>query len=130
MWNKRNRQLFGDDIARSEITPRGVREPPSRISAMGAVAATATGLASLNGEAFATMTSPDAKRQLAAKTNPKFVVVNKVARSRRTTTTTSSAPTKAIPCRNAPSGLRPKPWKISVKGAIKNPKAIRHRQNA
>ena len=80
MWNKRNRQLFGDDIARSEITPREVFENRRRVlRAMGAVAATATGLAGLNGEAFATMTSPDAKApKLAAKTNPKFVVVDKV----------------------------------------------------
>ena len=80
MLIKQNRQLSGDDIARSEITPREVFENRRRVlRAMGAGALAATGLVGLNGEALATMTSPDAKAQkLAAKTNSKFVVVDKV----------------------------------------------------
>jgi methionine sulfoxide reductase catalytic subunit len=126
MWNKRNRQLFGDDIARSEITPREVFENRRRaLRAMGAVAATATGLAGLNGEAFATMTSPDAKApKLAAKTNPRFVVVDKVTPFKDITSYNNYyefGTDKGDPVQNAHS-LRPKPWKISVEGAIKNPK--------
>jgi methionine sulfoxide reductase catalytic subunit len=126
MWNKRNRQLLGDDIARSEITPREVFENRRRVlRAMGAVAATATGLAGLNGEAFATMTSPDAKApKLAAKTNPKFVVVDKVTPFKDITSYNNYyefGTDKGDPVQNAHS-LRPKPWKISVEGAIKNPK--------
>ena len=78
MLTKHKRQLFGDDIARSEITPRAFFENRRRVlRAAGALAA--TGLVGVNGEALAMTTSPDAKGQkLAATTNTKFVAMDKV----------------------------------------------------
>ncbi|MGA7813310.1 MAG: protein-methionine-sulfoxide reductase catalytic subunit MsrP, partial [Caballeronia sp.] len=73
MFIKRNRPLYGDDIASSDITPRSVFDNRRRVlRAAGAIAA--TGLVGVNGEAFATMTSSDAKGpKLAATPNTKFV---------------------------------------------------------
>ena len=124
MWIKRNGHLSGDDIARSEITPREVFENRRRVlRALGAAAA--TGLVGVNGEALATMTSPDAKGQkLAAKTNPKYVVTDKVTSFKDITTYNNYyefGTDKSDPAQNAHS-LRPRPWKLSVEGAIKNPK--------
>ncbi|SAK79682.1 putative sulfite oxidase subunit YedY [Caballeronia arationis] len=124
MWIKRDRQLYGDDIARSEITPREVFENRRRVlRAMGAMAA--TGLVGATGEAFAAMTSPDAKGQkLAATMNSKFVVTDKVTPFKDITSYNNYyefGTDKGDPVQNAHS-LRPKPWKISVEGAIKNPK--------
>ena len=124
MWIKRNGHLSGDDIARSEITPREVFENRRRVlRALGAAAA--TGLVGVNGEALATMTSPDAKGQkLAAKTNPKYVVTDKVTSFKDITTYNNYyefGTDKSDPAQNAHS-LRPRPWKLSVEGAIKNPR--------
>src|SRR6187402_1190125 len=78
MFIKNKDRLFGDEIPRSEITPRAFFENRRRVlKAAGALAA--TGLVGVNGEALAAMTSPDAKGQkLAATTNTKFVAMDKV----------------------------------------------------
>ena len=80
MWIMRNdtSQLFGDDIARSEITPRACSRTGGACCERGGRAG-ARGSVGVSGEALATMTSPDAKGQkLAANTNTKFVALDKV----------------------------------------------------
>ncbi|MGX7004696.1 protein-methionine-sulfoxide reductase catalytic subunit MsrP [Caballeronia sp. KNU42] len=124
MVMKHTRQLFGDDIARSEITPREFFENRRRVlRAAGALAA--TGLVGVNGEALAAMTSPDAKGQkLAAATNTKFVALDKVTPFKDITSYNNFyefGTDKGEPAQNAHT-LRPRPWKISVEGEIKNPK--------
>ncbi|SMF98675.1 protein-methionine-sulfoxide reductase catalytic subunit MsrP [Burkholderia singularis] len=117
--------LAGDDIPRSEITPQAVFENRRRIlRAAGAVAA--GGLAgSAPGLAFAEYASPDAKaRKLAAQTNPKFVVPDKVTPFKDITTYNNFyefGTDKSDPARNAGT-LRPHPWRVSVEGEIKRPK--------
>src|SRR6202051_1177487 len=121
---KHKRQLFGDDIARSEITPRAFFGNRRRVlRAAGALAA--TGLVGVNGEALAMTTSPDAKGQkLAATTNTKFVAMDKVTSFKDITSYNNFyefGTDKADPAQNAHT-LRPRPWKISVEGEIKNAK--------
>ncbi|AOK28516.1 sulfoxide reductase catalytic subunit YedY [Burkholderia singularis] len=117
--------LAGDDIPRSEITPQAVFENRRRIlRAAGAVAA--GGLAGgAPGLAFAEYASPDAKaRKLAAQTNPKFVVPDKVTPFKDITTYNNFyefGTDKSDPARNAGT-LRPHPWRVSVEGEIKRPK--------
>ena len=124
MWIKRNGALYGDDIDSSEITPRHVFENRRRVlQSMGALAA--TGLAGASGFAHATLTSPDAKGQkLAATTNPRFVALDKPTSLKDITTYNNFyefGTDKSDPAQHA-STLRPRPWKVSVEGAIKNPK--------
>src|SRR5258708_39694418 len=124
MLTKHKRQLFGDDIARSEITPRAFFENRRRVlRAAGAPAA--TGLVGVNGEALAMTTSPDAKGQkLAASTNTKFVAMDKVTAVKEIRSYNNCyefGTDKADPAQNAHT-LRPRPWKISVEGEIKNAK--------
>ena len=64
------------------------------------------------------------RRKLAAKTNPKFVVVDKVTPYKDITTYNNYyefGTDKGDPAQNAGT-LRPKPWKVAVEGEIKNPK--------
>src|SRR5471030_1665355 len=124
MVMKHTRQLFGDDIARSEITPRAFFENRRRVLRAGGALA-ATGLIGVNGEALATMTSPDAKGQkLSSATNTKFVALDKVTPFKDITTYNNFyefGTDKADPAQNAGT-LRSHPWKVSVEGEIKNPK--------
>ncbi|HEY4298980.1 MAG TPA: protein-methionine-sulfoxide reductase catalytic subunit MsrP, partial [Paraburkholderia sp.] len=80
MWIKQSdrRQLIGDDIARSEITPQRVFENRRRVlQAAGAVALGS--LVGRSGDALAEYASPDPKaRKLVAKTDTRFVALDKV----------------------------------------------------
>lgn len=116
--------MAGDDIPRSEITPQAVFEQRRRIvQAAGAMAA--GGLLGASGRAFAAYGSPDASAQkLAARTNPKFVVADKVTPYKDITTYNNFyefGTDKSDPAQNA-STLRPRPWRVSIEGAVKNPK--------
>ncbi|MFP3557641.1 protein-methionine-sulfoxide reductase catalytic subunit MsrP [Paraburkholderia sp. SIMBA_049] len=126
MWIKRSDrgQLYGDDIARSEITPQGVFENRRRIlQTAGAVALGS--LIGVHGEAYAEYSSPDPKAlKLGAKTNPKFVVTDKVTSYKDITTYNNFyefGTDKSDPAHNAGT-LRPRPWKVSVEGEVKNAK--------
>ncbi|MGF6481132.1 DMSO/TMAO reductase YedYZ molybdopterin-dependent catalytic subunit [Paraburkholderia sp. JPY419] len=126
MWIKRSDriQLAGDDIARSEIAPRHVFENRRRIlQAAGAMALGS--LVGVSGEALATYSSPDPKAQkLAAKTNTRFVALDKITPYKDITTYNNFyefGTDKSDPSQHAGT-LRPHPWKVSVEGEIKNPK--------
>ncbi len=132
MWIRRNRALYGDDIAQHEITPRDMFENCRRaLRSIGAFAA--TGLAGASGREHATLTSPDAKgRMLAATTNAKFVATDKPMPFKDITSYNNFyefGTDKGDPVEHAGT-LRPRPWKVSVEGAIKNPKDLRHRRSA
>jgi sulfoxide reductase catalytic subunit YedY len=124
MLIKRNRRLFGDDITPSDITPRVFFENRRRVLRL-AGAAAAVGLVGVNGEALATMTSPDAKGQkLAATINPKYVAIDKATPFKDITSYNNFyefGTDKGDPAQNAHT-LRPRPWKISVEGEVKNAK--------
>jgi methionine sulfoxide reductase catalytic subunit len=127
MWIKRSDRvkLTGGDITGSEITPQRVFENRRRVM-QAAGAAALGGLIGMHGEAArAAYTSPDAKAQkLAAKTNPRFVALDQVTPFKDITTYNNFyefGTDKADPAQNAGS-LRPRPWKVSVEGEIKNPK--------
>lgn len=126
MWIKRpdRTALQGDDIARSEITPQRVYQNRRRVlQAIGAAAAGS--LVGVSGEALAEYSSPDAKgKKLAAKTNPKFVVPDKVTSYKDITTYNNFyefGTDKSDPAQNAGT-LRPYPWRVSVEGEVKNAK--------
>lgn len=126
MWIKRpdRAALQGDDIAHSEITPQRVYQSRRRVlQAIGA--ATAGSLIGVSGEALAEYSSPDAKgKKLAAKTNPKFVAVDKVTPYKDITTYNNFyefGTDKSDPAQNAGT-LRPHPWRVSVEGEVKNAK--------
>jgi sulfoxide reductase catalytic subunit YedY len=128
MWIRRSDRpgLYGDDIAASEITPQRFFEQRRRIlQAAGAVAlGGVTGTFGIS-DAFANYASPDSKAQkLAAKTNPKFVVVDKATPFKDVTTYNNFyefGTDKGDPAQNAHT-LRPRPWRVSVEGEVKNPK--------
>jgi methionine sulfoxide reductase catalytic subunit len=126
MWIKRSDriQLVGDDIARSEITPQRIFENRRRVlQAAGAMALGS--LIGVNGKALAAYTSPDPKAQkLVAKTNTRFVALDKITPFKDITTYNNYyefGTDKSDPAHNAGT-LRPHPWKVSVEGEIKNPK--------
>ncbi|MDE1180715.1 protein-methionine-sulfoxide reductase catalytic subunit MsrP [Paraburkholderia sp.] len=126
MWIKRNDRiaLYGDDIARSEITPQPVFENRRRILQAAGAAAMGS-LIGASDDALAEMSSPDAKGQkLAARTNPKFVATDKVTPFKDITTYNNFyefGTDKSDPAQNAGT-LRPRPWRINVEGEVKNPK--------
>lgn len=128
MWIKREQRivLTGGDIAPSEITPREVFGNRRRLL----YAAGAAGLVSAGGlgfmrAAFGAYATPDPKAQkLAAATNAKFVVPDKVTPYRDITTYNNFyefGTDKSDPSEHA-GMLRPRPWRVSVEGEIKNPK--------
>ncbi|AJY29201.1 oxidoreductase molybdopterin binding domain protein [Burkholderia thailandensis 34] len=116
--------LAGDDIPRSEITPQAVFENRRRILQAAGVAA-AGGLVGVHRLALAAYSSPDAKaRKLAAPTNPKFVVPDKVTSFKDITTYNNFyefGTGKGDPARNAGT-LRPRPLRVSVEGEVRKPK--------
>ncbi|WJF90575.1 protein-methionine-sulfoxide reductase catalytic subunit MsrP [Paraburkholderia bonniea] len=126
MWIKRMARgaLNGDAIARSEITPPQVFANRRRVLQMAGATALG-GLVGVNGEALAAYTSPDAKAQkLQAKTQPRFVVPDKVTPYKDVTTYNNFyefGTDKADPAQRAGS-LRPRPWQVSVEGEVKNAK--------
>ncbi len=119
--------LAGEDIAASEITPRAVFENRRRVlQAAGAAGlAVAGGTLGMSRAAFGAYASPDARAQkLVAATNSKFVVADTVTPYKDITTYNNFyefGTDKSDPSRNAGT-LRPHPWRVSVEGAIKNPK--------
>jgi sulfoxide reductase catalytic subunit YedY len=126
MWIKRTERaaLRGDDIALSEITPRRVYQNRRRVlQAIGAAAAGS--LIGVSGEALAEYPAQDAKLQkLAAKTDPKFVALDKVTPYKDITTYNNYyefGTDKSDPAQNAGT-LRPHPWRVSVEGEVKNAK--------
>ena len=132
MWIKRNRHAIPATTSRAAKSRRATcsRTAGACCGRSGAVAR--DGLVGVNGEALATLTSPDAKAQkLAAKTNPKFVVARQGRRrsrtSRPTTTSTSSAPTRAIRRRTRHAAS------AAVEGVGRRrdqePEGLRHRRN-
>ncbi|MBN3858090.1 protein-methionine-sulfoxide reductase catalytic subunit MsrP [Paraburkholderia sp. Ac-20340] len=131
MWIKRSSTIIlnGDDIAAHEITPQKVFEQRRRfMKAAGALAlgGMGAGLGLFDPrDAFAEYASPDAKAmKLAAKTNAKFVALDKATPFKDVTTYNNFyefGTDKADPAQNAHT-LRPRPWKVSVEGEIKNPK--------
>ncbi|MGN6651395.1 protein-methionine-sulfoxide reductase catalytic subunit MsrP [Trinickia sp.] len=129
MWIKREQRMLltGEDIAASEITPRAVFENRRRVlQAAGAAGlAAAGGALGFSRAAFGAFASPDAKAQkLAAVTNGKFVVPEKVTPYQDITTYNNFyefGTGKNDPSQNAGT-LRPHPWRVSVEGEIKHPK--------
>lgn len=119
--------LAGEDIAASEITPRAVFENRRRVlQAAGAAGlAVAGGALGFSRVAFGEYASPNPKAQkLAAATNAKFVVPDKVTSYRDITTYNNFyefGTGKSDPAENAGT-LRPHPWRVSVEGEVKNPK--------
>jgi methionine sulfoxide reductase catalytic subunit len=118
--------LNGDDIAASEITPQKVFEDRRRVlKAAGALAL--GGIAGTFGatRAFAEYSPGDPKAQkLAAKTDAKFVALDKITPYKDVTTYNNFyefGTDKSDPAQNAHT-LRPRPWRVSVEGEIKNPK--------
>lgn len=129
MWTKREQRILltGEDIAANEITPRAVFENRRRVlQAAGAAGlAAAGGALGFSRAAFGAYASPNAKAQkLAAATNGKFVVPEKVTSYQDITTYNNFyefGTGKSDPSENAGT-LRPHPWRVSVEGEIKNPK--------
>ncbi|CAM2194655.1 protein-methionine-sulfoxide reductase catalytic subunit MsrP [Paraburkholderia sp. A1RI_3L] len=129
MWIKRASRILlnGDDIAGSEITPESVYRNRRRVlQAAGAAAiGSLAGPFGLSAPALAEYASPDPKAQkLAAKTNPKFVALDKVTSFKDITTYNNFyefGTDKSDPAANAGT-LRPRPWRVSVEGEVKNAK--------
>jgi sulfoxide reductase catalytic subunit YedY len=129
VWIKREQRivLSGEDIPSSEITPRAVYQGRRRaLQAAGAAGvAAAGGLLGMSRDALANYESPEAHAQkLAAVTNAKFVVPDKVTSYQDVTTYNNFyefGTDKSDPSHNAGT-LRPRPWRVSVEGEIKNPK--------
>lgn len=129
MWIKRSSRIIlnGNDIAASEITPQTVYEQRRRLmKAAGALAlGGVTGMFGGARDAFAEYASPDAKAiKLGAKTNTKFVALDKVTPYKDITTYNNFyefGTDKGDPAENAHT-LRPRPWKVSVEGEVKNAK--------
>ena len=118
MWIKRSDriQLSGDDIPRSEITPRRIFENRRRVL-QAAGAAAMGGLIGVSGEALAAFAAPDSKAQkLKATTNAKFVVPDKVTPFKDVTTYNNFyefGTDKGDPAENAHT-LRPRPWLLTI----------------
>jgi sulfoxide reductase catalytic subunit YedY len=131
VWIKREQRIIlaGEDIAPSEITPREVFENRRRLlQAAGAAGIAAAGGAfglGFSHAAFGALASPNAKAQkLASVTNAKFVVGEPVTSYQDITTYNNFyefGTGKSDPSANAGT-LRPRPWRVSVEGEIKNPK--------
>lgn len=135
MWTKHSSRIIltGDDIAASEITPQKVFEQRRRVmKAAGALALGgmtggigAFGLLGGARDAFAEYAPGDPKAiKLAAKTNPKFVAPDKATPYKDVTTYNNFyefGTDKGDPAQNAGT-LRPRPWKVSVEGEVKNAK--------
>ncbi|UWX70524.1 protein-methionine-sulfoxide reductase catalytic subunit MsrP [Burkholderia gladioli] len=120
----RRRLLAGDDIPRDEITsPAVFAARRGVLRAAGAMAA--GGLCGLPASALANYRSPNpAAHALAATTNAKFVVPDKVTPYKDLTTYNNFyefGTGKGDPAQNAGS-LRPRPWRVSVEGEVKAPK--------
>ncbi|MBR8296724.1 protein-methionine-sulfoxide reductase catalytic subunit MsrP [Burkholderia cenocepacia] len=128
MWIKRplRNLLTGADIASSEITPRAVFENRRRVLQAAGLAA-AGGLFGTSGAALATYASPDSRAaKLAAKTNPKFVAIDKVTPFKDITSYNNFyefGTDKSDPAQNAGT-LRPRPWRVSVEGEVQHPKVF------
>jgi len=116
-------QLWGDDISRSEITPRTVFENRRRILLLAGAAGITGSLLGENARAAYVSPNPTALK-LAAPTNTKFVVTDKVTPYKDITTYNNFyefGTGKGDPAQYAGS-LRAHPWRVSVEGEIKYPK--------
>jgi sulfoxide reductase catalytic subunit YedY len=124
MWIKRSAKLYGDDIPRSEITPQASFDNRRRLLqwAGGAAAGALLGESRF---AHALAQAPDGKLQkLAATTNTRFVVTDKLTPYKDVTTYNNFyefGTDKRDPSQTA-STLRTRPWQISVEGEVKNAK--------
>jgi sulfoxide reductase catalytic subunit YedY len=114
--------LRGDDIAASEITPRGVFESRRRLLAMAAAGAAGSTLAPW----FARDARAQARQgqKLAAAPNNAYVVTEKRTPYEDVTTYNNYyefGTDKSDPARNAGT-LRTRPWQVAVEGLVKKPK--------
>ncbi|MBB1632946.1 protein-methionine-sulfoxide reductase catalytic subunit MsrP [Cupriavidus sp. UME77] len=114
--------LRGDDIAASEITPRGVFDARRRLLALAAAGAAGSTLAPW----FARDAHAQAPRgqKLPATPNNAFVVPEKRTPYEDVTTYNNYyefGTDKADPARNAGT-LRTRPWQVAVEGLVKKPK--------
>lgn len=114
--------LRGDDIAASEITPRGVFESRRRLMAMAAVGAAGSTLAPW----FARDALAQVPRgqKLAATPNNAYVVTERRTPYEDVTTYNNYyefGTDKSDPARNAGT-LRTRPWQVAVEGLVKKPK--------
>ncbi|MCM2536828.1 protein-methionine-sulfoxide reductase catalytic subunit MsrP [Burkholderia glumae] len=122
----RRRLLTGGDIAPHDITaPSVFAARRGMLRAAGAAVAAGLGVPGVPGAASAAYRSPDpAAHPLAAATNAKFVVPDKVTPYQDVTTYNNFyefGTDKGDPARHAGS-LRPHPWRVSVEGEVKAPK--------
>ena len=126
MVTEKNRFLRGDDIPRSEITPRDVFENRRRlIQVAGAAGASALfGTATL-ARAQSAAVSPDPKAQkLSARPNPAFRLPDTVTPYQDITTYNNYyefGTDKSDPAHHAGT-LQTRPWIVSVEGECQNPK--------
>lgn len=114
--------LRGDDIAASEITPRGVFDARRRLLALAAAGATGSTLAPW----FARDAHAQAPRgqRLPATPNNAYVVPEKRTPYEDVTTYNNYyefGTDKADPAHNAGT-LRTRPWQVAVEGLVKKPK--------
>ncbi|MHA7682089.1 protein-methionine-sulfoxide reductase catalytic subunit MsrP [Cupriavidus sp. PET2-C1] len=114
--------LRGDDIAASEITPRGVFDARRRLLALAAAGATGSTLAPW----FARDAHAQAPRgqKLPATPNNAYVVPEKRTPYEDVTTYNNYyefGTDKADPAHNAGT-LRTRPWQVAVEGLVKKPK--------
>ncbi|WP_416049845.1 protein-methionine-sulfoxide reductase catalytic subunit MsrP [Cupriavidus basilensis] len=114
--------LRGDDIAASEITPRGVFDARRRLLALAAAGAAGSTLAPW----FARDAHAQAPRgqKLPATPNNAYVVPEKRTPYEDVTTYNNYyefGTDKADPARNAGT-LRTRPWQVAVEGLVKKPK--------
>ena len=120
------RTELGEPIASSEITPRGIFEQRRNLIRAAAAGTFGAALAPFFARsAFAETASPNAGSvKLAAKTNPQFVLKDKLTPYKDVTTYNNFyefGTDKSDPAENAHT-LITRPWTMAVEGHVKNPK--------
>ena len=120
------RTELGEPIASSEITPREIFEQRRNLIRAAAAGTFGAALAPFFARsAFAETASPNAGSvKLAAKTNPQFVLKDKLTPYKDVTTYNNFyefGTDKADPAENAHT-LITRPWTVAVEGHVKNPK--------
>jgi sulfoxide reductase catalytic subunit YedY len=124
MASKRNGHLlYGKAIPSSEITPVRVFSNRRRMLQISGAGALGVLLGSTGARAEVPAADPKAQK-LAARTNPRYVVSDKLTPYQDITTYNNFyefGTGKSDPAANAGT-LKTRPWHVSVEGAIKNPK--------
>ncbi len=120
------RTELGEPIASSEITPREIFEQRRNLIRAAAAGTFGAALAPFFARsAFAETASPNAGSvKLAAKTNPQFVLKDKLTPYKDVTTYNNFyefGTDKSDPAENAHT-LITRPWTVAVEGHVKNPK--------